>query len=72
MKIHRPDELRQMFDAFGLGSEEDRKRFLRLAELGRTAEARTQAFRVHFDNASVSGVLCVDPEDRDAELARNP
>lgn len=68
--IHTKEELQQMFESFGLGTEEDRERFRRLAEdFMEPADQPNQLYEFHLSNMSEGA-----PAERaeNAELAPDP
>lgn len=71
MPIHTQQELQRMFEEFGLGTEESRRRFRALAgEQKCGTEPLKKGFAFRLDNSS-SGT-CLAGGEEHAELASDP
>lgn len=71
MPIHTQQELQRMFEEFGLGTEDSRRRFRDLAgEQEYGTEPAKQGFAFRLDNSSAG--TCLAGGEEHAELAPDP
>lgn len=71
MPLHSDKQLQQMFEEFGLGSEEQRQRFLDMSQGGPSAPDRSpRGFVVRLGNSSAES--CLVGGEEHAELERDP